>query len=163
MHTANTLAAWGLATHDALQAASERVGIGLREASALTLVDGHQEATVEWLRARVGLSQPGTVRLVDRLVEARMITRSARQGRSVMLSLTSTGRATLRRWIQQRDAALAMVTEGLNDRDVAGLNALLAKSLRATDRARAEADATCRTCDWPACGEDCPVDLSVGS
>jgi hypothetical protein len=56
-----------------------------------------------------------------------------------------------------------MVTEGLNDRDVAGLNALLAKSLRATDRARAEADATCRTCDWPACGEDCPVDLSVRS
>jgi DNA-binding PadR family transcriptional regulator len=92
-----------------------------------------------------------------------MITRSARQGRSVMLSLTSTGRAALRRWIQQRDSALAMVTEGLNARDVAGLNALLAKSLRATDRARAEADATCRTCDWPACGEDCPVDLSVRS
>lgn len=163
MHTANTLAAWGLATHDALQAASESVGIGLREASALTLVDAYPEPTVEWLRTRIGLSQPGTVRLVDRLVGARMITRSARQGRSVVLSLTPTGRATLRRWIHQRDAALAVVTEGLNARDVTGLNALLAKSLRATHRARAEADTTCRTCDWPACGEDCPVDLSVRS
>jgi DNA-binding MarR family transcriptional regulator len=163
MHTANTLAAWGLATHDALQAASESAGIGLREASALTLVDAYPDPTVEWLRTRIGLSQPGTVRLVDRLVVARMITRSARQGRSVMLSLTPTGRATLRRWIQQRDSALAAVTDGLNARDVAGLSALLAKSLRATNRARAEADTTCRTCDWPACGEDCPVDLSVRS
>jgi hypothetical protein len=39
----------------------------------------------------------------------------------------------------------------------------MALTLSTPDRPRADADQACRTCDWPACGDDCPVDRSVRS
>jgi Fe-S-cluster-containing dehydrogenase component len=50
---------------------------------------------------------------------------------------------------------------GLDAAEREQLVELLALALRATPRDRLIADATCRACNWPACGADCPVDHSV--
>lgn len=48
-------------------------GLGLRDVAALTLVASHEGCSVDWLRSRIGLTQSGTVRLVDRLGPERMM------------------------------------------------------------------------------------------
>ena len=161
MHMSNVVTAWALSLHDELAVVAEDLGVGVRDIAAITLVASHPDVPVDWLRARIGLSQPGTVRLVDRLSAAGLIERAARAGRSVHLAITPAGRDLLRRWTGRRDQAVRRLTTGLTPAQEAQLAELLALTLSAPDRPRAEADQACRTCDWPACGDDCPVDRSV--
>src|SRR5690242_13239290 len=98
MHTSNLVAAWALQAHDDLVESAARVGLGLRELSALTLVEQHPGCSIEWLRQRVGLSQPGTVRLVDRLAGAGVLERVPTPGRDVDLQVTTQGAARLAAW-----------------------------------------------------------------
>ena len=135
----------------------------MRDIAALTLVASHPAVPVDWLRARIGLSQPGTVRLIDRLSAAGLIERAARAGRSVHLAVTPAGQDLLRRWTRRRDQAVREQLAGLTAEQETQLAGLLAVTLAGPDRPRAQADQTCRTCDWPACGDDCPVDRSVRS
>jgi DNA-binding MarR family transcriptional regulator len=161
MHMSNVVTAWALSLHDELEAVAEDLGIGVRDIAAITLVASHPEVPVDWLRARIGLSQPGTVRLLDRLSAAGLVRRSAREGRTVHLAVTAAGQDLLARWTRRRDQAVHRLTSGLTDGQQAELAELMALSLSTPGRARAQADLTCRTCDWPACGDDCPVDRSV--
>jgi DNA-binding MarR family transcriptional regulator len=159
----NVVTAWALSLHDELEAVAENLGIGVRDIAAITLVASHPEVPVDWLRARIGLSQPGTVRLLDRLSAAGLVRRSAREGRTVHLAVTPAGQDLLARWTRQRDQAVQRLTSGLTGKQQAELAELMALTLSTTDRPRAGADQACRTCDWPACGDDCPVDRSVRS
>ena len=161
MHISNVVTAWATGLHDHLETAAGDLGVGLRDIAAMTLVASHPDVPVDWLRARIGLSQPGTVRLVDRLSAAGLIERAARAGRSVHLAVTPAGRDLLGRWTGRRDQAVQRLTTGLTPAQEAQLAELLALTLSAPDRPRTEADQACRTCDWPACGDDCPVDRSV--
>jgi DNA-binding MarR family transcriptional regulator len=163
MHMGNVVTAWAVGLHDQLAAAAGEFGVGVRDIAALTLLASHPDVPIDWLRARIGLSQPGTVRLVDRLSDAGLVRRAAREGRSVHLAVTPAGRELLDRWTRQRDRAVRRLTAGLTGDQQRQLTELLAVALSTPDRPRAEADQTCRTCDWPACGDDCPVDRSVRS
>jgi DNA-binding MarR family transcriptional regulator len=163
MHMENVATAWAVSLHDELTQAASELGAGVRDIAALTLVASHPEVPLDWLRARIGLSQPGTVRLVDRLSAAGLIERTARAGRSVHLAVTPAGRDLLGRWTAERDQAVRRSLAGLSPEQEAQLTDLLAVALGTPGRPRAEADQTCRTCDWPACGDDCPVDRSVRS
>ncbi len=163
MHMENVVTAWAMGLHDQLAAAAVESGFGVRDVAALTLVASHPDVPVDWLRARIGLSQPGTVRLIDRLSQAGLVRRAAREGRSVHLAVTPAGRKLLDRWTRQRDEAVRRLMTGLTAGQQTQLTELLATALGTPDRPRAEADRTCRTCDWPACGNDCPVDRSVRS
>jgi DNA-binding MarR family transcriptional regulator len=163
MHIGNVTTAWAVGLNDQLTAAAGELGAGLRDVAALTLIASHPDVPLDWLRVRIGLSQPGTVRLVDRLSAAGLVRRAAREGRSVHLAVTPTGQDLLRRWTRQRDQAVRRLTAGLTAAQEAQLTELLALTLSTPDRPRAEADQACRTCDWPACGDDCPVDRSVRS
>jgi DNA-binding MarR family transcriptional regulator len=161
MHMSNVVTAWALSLHDELEAVAEELGIGVRDIAAMTLVASHPEVPVDWLRTRIGLSQPGTVRLLDRLSAAGLVRRSAREGRTVHLTVTASGQDLLRRWTSQRDRAVQRLAAGLTAEQQAELTELMAQTLSTPDRPRAQADQTCRTCDWAACGDDCPVDRSV--
>jgi DNA-binding MarR family transcriptional regulator len=163
MHMGNVATAWAVGLHDELTRAAGELGTGVRDIAALTLVASHPDVPVDWLRARIGLSQPGTVRLIDRLSAAGLIERAGRAGREVQLAVTPAGRDLLRRWTERRDQAVRGRLGGLTAEQEAQLAELLAVALSAPDRPRAEADQACRTCDWPACGDDCPVDRSVRS
>ncbi|MEV4263925.1 MarR family transcriptional regulator [Kribbella sp. NPDC049584] len=158
MHESNLWAAWTLRSHDALTAALP-TGLGLRDAAALTLIGSHQGCSADWLWARIGLTQSGTVRLVDRLEGLGYLSRE-KAGRSVRLSLVEAGEEALRGWNQAREAASREVLRGLTTSQRKQLAALLAQGLRETERIRVDADTTCRLCDWRACRQ-CPVDKSV--
>jgi DNA-binding MarR family transcriptional regulator len=109
----NVVTAWALSLHDELETVAEDLGIGVRDIAAITLVASHPEVPVDWLRARIGLSQPGTVRLLDRLSAAGLLRRSPREGRTVHLAVTPAGQDLLARWTRQRDQAVHRLTAGL--------------------------------------------------
>jgi DNA-binding MarR family transcriptional regulator len=156
----NVLVAWALTAHDQLTAAAAEINMDLRSVAALTLVEAHEAPTVDWLAPRVGLSQSATVRLVDRLEAAGWL-RRRRIGREVALSATPGGRRLLRTWHARADSVAHTFTSDLNADQLTQLTAVLAATLEQTHRPREHADRTCRTCNWDACGSDCPVDRSV--
>ena len=154
----NVWAAWTLRSHDSLTAALP-AELGLRDVAALTLIGSHPGCSADWLWPRIGLTQSGTVRLLDRLQGMRFIDR-ARAGRAVQLTLEPAGVEALAAWNAARDTAGSTVFSGLSAAERRQLIALLAKGLRTTERHRDVADTTCRLCDWPTCSR-CPVDESV--
>ena len=163
MSESNIWAAWTLRSHDALSAAVAAAappGLGLRDLAALTLIATHDGCSADWLWSRIGLTQSGTVRLIDRLERLGYIVR-ARSGRVLELSLTPAGEELLETWNAARDQARREVLDGLTPAEQRRFNDLLATALRRTARAQSEADSTCRLCNWPVCAE-CPVDESVG-
>jgi DNA-binding MarR family transcriptional regulator len=161
MHTANVVSAWTLSAHDALVAAAREVDLEFRELAALTLIHEHDGCSVDWLRHRIGLTQSGTVRLVDRLEERGLVTRTAAAGRGVPLGVSSAGHQRLSAWQQARQAVTERLLEGLPAGKRRAVVSGMAGALRADTRQRLQADATCRTCCWADCGDDCPVDGSV--
>jgi DNA-binding MarR family transcriptional regulator len=161
MHTSNVVVAFALAVHDRMAAAMESVGLDGRELAALTLVSAEDGCPVGWLSSRVGLTHSGTVRLLDRLTARGLLRRGPTSGRHVPLHLTNEGRAQLDHWASARDDAIEQLLAAVPTEQRAPLVAALGCALEAAPRVRAEADATCRACTWPACGHDCPVDRSV--
>jgi DNA-binding MarR family transcriptional regulator len=161
MHSGNVIVAWLLAGHDRLRAAMRELDLDPRELAALTLVAEHDGCSVDWLRSRVELTQSGTVRLIDRLAGRGLLVRGASTGRGVPLHVTAAGEHALGIWRDTRDSVVDELLAGVPENRRAAFVADLAGSLTARPRARSEADATCRTCTWVACGTDCPVDRSV--
>jgi hypothetical protein len=109
----------------------------------------------------VGLTQSGTVRLVDRLTARQLLRRGVSTGRGVPLHVTVPGEQCLDQWRQARDAVVDDLLAGLGEDQRRDLVGAMALALAAESRVRRQADATCRTCSWAQCGQDCPVDRSV--
>jgi DNA-binding MarR family transcriptional regulator len=161
MHTSNIIVAWIISAQDRLLKGIGEVELDARELAALTLVATHDGYPMDWLRERVGLTQSGTVRLVDRLTARKLLRRGASSGRGVPLHLTGAGEQCLDRWRQARDAVVDNLLAGLTQNQRRDLVDAMAFALATENRVRREADATCRTCSWAECGQDCPVDRSV--
>ena len=161
MHTGNVVAAWVMVAQDRFREAMRSAGLDPRELSALTLIAEHDGCSVDWLRARVDLSQSGTVRLIDRLGDRGLVRRGASTGRGVPLHATARGKAALDRWHDARDRTVADLLAGLPEPRRQVVVDSLATALLAGSRRRREADTACRSCSWTACGDDCPVDRSV--
>jgi DNA-binding MarR family transcriptional regulator len=161
MHTSNVVAAWALALGDQLREEQGRLGLEQRDVEALTLVATHDGCSVDWLSKRLSLTHSGTVRLVDRLAQRELMVRGRAGGRAVPLHLTPAGGRLLQRWADGRDRVVTGALSGLPEPSRGVLVAAMAQALQQTPRSRSEADATCRTCTWSACGRDCPVDRSV--
>ena len=160
MHLPNIISAWVVTASDSLAAAASSARLDLRGVSALALIASHAGCSMEWLEPRVALSQSGTVRLVDRL-QAQGLVRRQRRGRAVELVVTRRGATRLRAWHSAREEAVGQLLAGLEPHQRNLLAQLFADSLLSHSRQRMEADSACRTCLWPACGDDCPVDQSV--
>jgi DNA-binding MarR family transcriptional regulator len=79
---------------DRIRVATLPAGLGLRDAAALPLIGSHPGCSADWLWARIGLTQSGTVRLVDRLEGLEYLSRE-KAGRSVRLTLLAAGKAAL--------------------------------------------------------------------
>jgi DNA-binding MarR family transcriptional regulator len=161
MHIGNVVAAWATTVHDRLRAGMRQLGVEHRDLAALTLVSAYDGCSPDWLRRRVDLTQSGTVRLVDRLVARGLVSRGRSTGRGVPLHLTPAGDDLLRRWAISRDEIITELLAGLAPEPATAVVAAMANALRTGQRVRQEADTACRTCTWPACGDDCPVDRSV--
>jgi MarR family transcriptional regulator, negative regulator of the multidrug operon emrRAB len=158
---ANLLGAASLAVADAVRAAVEdAVGLGGAVPAALVTLDAYPGRSMEALRAALGISQPGVVRLVERM-EQRGWVRRRSQGRAVALSLTAAGEAAVAKLLRARDDALGRMLEPLDPGEREQLQPLLAKLLAARTGERRDLERLCRLCDRGVC-DACPVDLALG-
>ena len=171
-HVANTLAALALALGDRIRESTEEAaGHAAAGPSALVALReflGH--GTIDQLRAALGLSHSGAVRLVDRLTRDGYVERRpGADARSVALVLTRSGHAAARRVLAARAAAVETALAGLTADDLRSLDTLTGKILqtvteqRLADRERGRPPSggwLCRLCDFSACGREdgaCPT------
>jgi MarR family transcriptional repressor of emrRAB len=159
---ANLLGAASLSVAEAVRAAVERVvGAGGAVSAALVTIDAYPGHSIEQLRAALGISQPGTVRLVDRLEREGWAKRHAGEGRAVALVLTPAGRRVVKRLLAARDAALAEMLAPLDPSERDELMPLLEKLVVAQTHERRDLEHLCRLCQRRAC-QDCPVAAELG-
>jgi DNA-binding MarR family transcriptional regulator len=156
--TANLLGALALEAAGAQDAAATPVvGQAGAAAAALVTIAAHPGRTIERLRAPLGLSQPGAVRLVERLVAAGWVEREGAGGRrGLELRLTPGGEVVLDDLLAARRAALAGLLDPLSKSERAQLSSLLEKLLAARTGDRADLERLCRLCEWRICRR-CPV------
>jgi DNA-binding MarR family transcriptional regulator len=159
----NALSAWLLLGTDAADsAASEAADLPVRGLSALVLLRNRPGCNGDWLYRRLGISQSGAVRLIDRLEKLGLLRRERSRGRrEVDLYVTPAGESRLRQGLEARETAIRALLEPLTEEEQRQLAALIVKALAGGTRRRADADIACRLCDWDVCKPGCPLDASV--
>jgi DNA-binding MarR family transcriptional regulator len=157
----NLLGVTALAATDRMRAATEaELPSGGSAPAVLVHLQVHPGASVEELRRVLGISQPATVRAVDRLAAESLLERRAgRDGRTVALHLTSAGDAAASALLRRRARSLHSLLQKLSEEEQAALTPLLERIVAGLADAHVEDLHTCRLCDRPACtsGPGCPV------
>ncbi len=156
--TVNLLGALGLAVAGSIETMARQVlAHGGETPAALVVIGYGLGPSNDQLRHVLGLSHPGTVRLVDRLVADGLVERRpARDKRAVALHLTETGFDQRERLLQGRLAAIRPYLLPLAPPEQAMLGALLHKMLAGLDTTDAQRCTICRLCDNRVCS-DCPI------
>lgn len=128
-------------------------------AAAILTLHFHAPLTGTGLSRILRLSQPATVRLLDRLVDAGAVARAGRKdGREVGLALTASGKARARALLKARDNALAALLTPLAPDKRAQLAELLDEVLPEAVGNRNDARFLCRFCNHGVCdGPACPI------
>jgi DNA-binding MarR family transcriptional regulator len=161
--TANLLGALSLAVHDRTSAAVGGAA-GQSESAAVALSALRHfldDPSVDLLRQVLGLTPSGTVRLVDRLQDAGYVTRRhGRDGRSVSVRLTGSGRRAAERVSKARAEVLEGALSGLPPAERRALDEVVSGILVGLIRGPGATRWMCRLCDTTACGRHegrCPV------
>jgi DNA-binding MarR family transcriptional regulator len=144
---------------EAIEDASGQVESGAATLSAMA--DFLDRPTIGRLRAVVGLTPSGAVRLVDRLEEERHLVRGpGADARSRSLELTPSGRRAAGKLRRARADVMRDALSGLSEADRRRLDRLLARLLVQLIRGPGAERWMCRLCDTGACGRAdgaCPV------
>ena len=156
--TANVLGAVGLAIADRIEhAAREVLGRGGETPAALVVIGYGVGPSNEGLRRILGLSHPGSVRLVDRLVADGLVERRpGRNKRQIALYLTARGAALRQELLNERLAAVRPLLSSLTDAEQEVIAGLLGKMLSALGTTNLERCTLCRLCDDRVC-TGCPI------
>ena len=160
----NLLGAFVLAAGHELQSVTERAASHTASGpSALTALATWPGLSLDGLRKTLGISQPGVVRLVDRLAADGLVSRNpGPDGRTRALHLTDRGREVAQEVLEAREAAMAAICAPLEPAEREQLTALLERVLEGLPSDRDEAHFLCRLCDHEACADPyCPVDRGV--
>ena len=139
-------------------------------AALIALLDFSPRGSVQTLSQVIGLTHSGTVRLVDRLVDAGYVVRMpGRDARSRSPILTATGTRVARRVRIAREGAIARHLGKLSKIERATLTGLCERLVSAVTKQRLAqrragltpaGGALCRMCDFGACGREkgtCPA------
>jgi DNA-binding MarR family transcriptional regulator len=160
---ANLLGALALAVSDRLEGAVTDAA-RLAESDAVALSALHQfleSPRIDLLAQVLGLTSPGTVRLVDRLERAGLARREAgRDGRVTSVALTAAGRRRAQAVTRARAALLEQALTVLSQPEQQRFAELVGKVLAGMVRPPGATRWTCRLCDLGACGRAdgrCPV------
>ena len=160
--TANLLGAVGLAITDRIEATARDILNRAGETPAALVVIGYGLGpSNDQLRRILGLSHPGTVRLVDRLVADGLAER--REGhdkRAIALHLTERGAALREQLLIGRLAAITPLLMPLTGPEQGVLAALLHKMLASIETTDLERCTLCRLCDNRVCST-CPIFISA--
>jgi MarR family transcriptional repressor of emrRAB len=156
----NVIGAFALALADDLKGAMQDLADGNESACSALIVIGQESGlSVDRLSKILRLSQPGTVRLVDRLAGAKLVERkTGSDRRSVALRLTDAGKRQVKSLLVGRQCALSQALRGLDDWERSTLSAIANKVLGGLERSEIECDRRCRLCDDAACPDQtCPM------
>jgi MarR family transcriptional repressor of emrRAB len=161
--TAQLLGALALTLADRAGAAVEEdAGVSGSDAEALVTLRNYAEGEpLDLLRRALALSQPGVVRLADRLQARGLVERhrSERDGRAVGLRLTPAGRQAADAALAARGEAIAAALETLDPTQRRALAPMLERMLGAQTTDSTASLVICRMCDPDVCGHParCPV------
>lgn len=147
---------------DLLRAAEAEAPEPGQAAAAIALLAHAPRMPIEKLRRALGLSHPGTVRLIDRLEKQGLVLRgpSDVDGRAVALTLTREGKKRCRAILRARKGVLERAMQSLTPAEKTLFGRLADKLLRAVLRSEDHAWAMCRLCDDGICTE-CPVEAEL--
>lgn len=156
--TANLLGAVGLAVADRIQATARAVLNRTGETPAALVVIGYGLGpSNDQLRRILGLSHPGSVRLVDRLVADDLVERrDGRDKRAIALYLTKQGAHVRQKLLNGRLAAIKPLLMSLTETEQEVLAKLLHRMLSSMETTDLERCTLCRLCDDTVCS-DCPI------
>jgi MarR family transcriptional repressor of emrRAB len=159
---ANILGAFTLALTDAMQRDMGRlVDQSDSGNAALITIAATPGLSVDRLAKILRLSQPGTVRLVDRLQADGLVER--RPGgdrRTLALHLTETGERQRRTLLLGREQCLAEALDVLSSEERDALLHAIEKILPTLASSELDAKTICRYCDDGVClGENCPLSI----
>lgn len=156
--TANLLGVVGLAVADRIGEAARDILHHAGETPAAVVVIGYGLGpSNDQLRRILGLSHPGSVRLVDRLVTDGLVER--RQGqdrRAIALYLTADGETLREALLKGRLAAIRPMLTPLTGIEQEALAALLHKMLGGMPTTDLQRCNLCRLCDDRVC-TGCPI------
>lgn len=159
--TANLLGALGLAVADRIVATAHDILRHAGETPAALVVIGYGLGpSNDQLRQILGLSHPGTVRLIDRLAADGLVERrQAADKRAVALYLTDKGEAIREQLLRGRLAVIRPLLVPLSDAEQESFAALLHKILGSMNTTDTQRCALCRLCDNRVC-VNCPIPAS---
>ena len=157
----NLLGAAALLVDDAVaQNIEEQLPHGGSAPAALVTLAHEPGLSIDGLRAALGLTHSGAVRLVDRLEQDGLVRRSRGGGRVVAVYLTARGRRALARVERARLAAAAELLAPLSTTERRQLESLLRRILAGQSQSDDDLNRICRLCSFEACestGRACPV------
>lgn len=156
--TANLLGVVGLVVADRIENTARAILSHVGETpAALVVIGSGLGPSNDRLRRILGLSHPGTVRLVDRLVADGLVERrEGRDRRAIALHLSTRGKALREQLLKGRLAAIRPLLAPLTDAEQETFAALLHKMLSCMETTDMERGDLCRLCDVRVCS-DCPV------
>lgn len=156
--TANLLGVVGLAVTDRIKETAREVLNHAGETPAALVVIGYGSGpSNDQLRRILGLSHPGTVRLVDRLVADGLVERrEAQDKRAIALFLSKRGVALREELLKGRLAAIRPLLTPLTAAERKTLSALLHKMLSSMETTATDRRTLCRLCDDRVC-TNCPI------
>jgi DNA-binding MarR family transcriptional regulator len=163
----NLLGALALAVSDRVaEAVTDRSGRSESATAALSALDQFLgQPTIDLLSQVLGLSQSGTVRLVDRLEHDGLVRRgSGQDGRTTTVALTTAGRRAAGRLEATRLEVLETVLEPLSESERRTFSALIGRVLVGMMREPGATRWMCRLCDLSACGRPaghCPLERAA--
>jgi MarR family transcriptional regulator, negative regulator of the multidrug operon emrRAB len=163
-YATNLLGVVGLNVAERIEKASRDILSHAGETPAAVVVIGYGLGpSNERLRSILGLSHPGAVRLVDRLVADGLVER--REGedkRAIALYLTKRGHSLREKLLKGRLAAIRPLLTPLTGAEQKTLAALLHKVLSSMDTTDLERCTLCRLCDDRVC-INCPIPANFRS
>lgn len=156
--TANLLGAVGLAVSDRILETAQTVLNHSGETPAALVVIGYGQGPSNNLLKRIlGLSHPGTVRLVDRLVADGLVERKkGPDNRTIALYLTKQGHARREELLAGRLAVIKLFLSPLDAAEQKTFDRLLHKILSSMETTDLERCSLCRLCDNRVC-LNCPI------
>ena len=161
---ANILGALAQALTDEVHSELDAVtSYSRNSAAALVHLSKYSGEPIESLRVPLGLSQPGCVRLVDRLEQDGLVRRTTgADRRSRNLSLTKKGERSAAAVLDARNEALGNALSSLSSRECKTLAELTTRVLIAMVASPDDALMICRLCDYESCPDaSCPSALAL--
>jgi MarR family transcriptional repressor of emrRAB len=158
--TNNLLGALVVSLNDGIRAAT-RAELDMQgEADAAIVTIGNNPGqSIGWLSKALQLSHPGTVRLLDKIVDESLVERSrtAADGRTAALHLTAKGRQRMMSILRARRMGIDRALDALSTAEQRQLCGLIERML-ARMSSNEMADSMCRLCEERACPQStCPI------